>query len=58
MTKSYNKRQLSRIYPKGTRVGSENYMPQVSPELRLYSFAKSPTQRRILEKKIQQPFIC
>ena len=26
---SYNKRQLSRIYPKGTRVGSENYMPQV-----------------------------
>lgn len=52
MTKSYNKRQLSRIYPKGTRVGSENYMPQVSPELGLYSFAKSPTQRRILEKKI------
>ncbi|XP_028393517.1 1-phosphatidylinositol 4,5-bisphosphate phosphodiesterase beta-1-like isoform X2 [Dendronephthya gigantea] len=26
---NYNKRQLSRIYPKGTRVGSENYMPQV-----------------------------
>ena len=52
MTKSYNKRQLSRIYPKGTRVGSENYMPQVSPVLRLYSFAKSPTQRRISEKKI------
>ena len=30
---SYNKRQLSRIYPKGTRVGSENYMPQVSCSL-------------------------
>ncbi|KAF8789783.1 1-phosphatidylinositol 4 like protein [Argiope bruennichi] len=25
----YNKRQLSRIYPKGTRVDSSNYMPQV-----------------------------
>ncbi|PFX28836.1 1-phosphatidylinositol 4,5-bisphosphate phosphodiesterase beta-1 [Stylophora pistillata] len=26
---SYNKRQLSRIYPSGTRVGSANYMPQI-----------------------------
>ncbi|XP_031551844.1 1-phosphatidylinositol 4,5-bisphosphate phosphodiesterase beta-1-like isoform X2 [Actinia tenebrosa] len=26
---NYNKRQLSRIYPKGTRVGSENFMPQI-----------------------------
>ncbi|XP_064623811.1 1-phosphatidylinositol 4,5-bisphosphate phosphodiesterase beta-1-like isoform X2 [Lineus longissimus] len=26
---NYNKRQLSRIYPKGTRVDSGNYMPQV-----------------------------
>uniref|UniRef100_A0A4W3HCC0 1-phosphatidylinositol 4,5-bisphosphate phosphodiesterase n=1 Tax=Callorhinchus milii TaxID=7868 RepID=A0A4W3HCC0_CALMI len=25
----YNKRQMSRIYPKGTRVDSSNYMPQV-----------------------------
>ncbi|XP_035279636.1 1-phosphatidylinositol 4,5-bisphosphate phosphodiesterase beta-1-like isoform X1 [Anguilla anguilla] len=25
----YNKRQLSRLYPKGTRVDSSNYMPQV-----------------------------
>ncbi|XP_016334282.1 1-phosphatidylinositol 4,5-bisphosphate phosphodiesterase beta-1-like, partial [Sinocyclocheilus anshuiensis] len=25
----YNKLQLSRIYPKGTRVDSSNYMPQV-----------------------------
>ena len=26
---SYNKRQISRIYPKGTRVDSSNYMPQI-----------------------------
>ena len=26
---SFNKRQISRIYPKGTRVDSSNYMPQV-----------------------------
>ena len=25
----YNKRQLSRIYPKGTRVDSSNFLPQV-----------------------------
>ena len=27
---NYNKRQLSRIYPKGARVDSSNFMPQVS----------------------------
>ncbi|ELU03479.1 hypothetical protein CAPTEDRAFT_170497 [Capitella teleta] len=26
---NFNKRQLSRIYPKGTRVDSSNYMPQI-----------------------------
>ena len=26
---NYNKRQLSRIYPKGGRVDSSNYLPQV-----------------------------
>lgn len=26
---NYNKRQMSRIYPKGTRVDSSNYMPQI-----------------------------
>ena len=31
---NYNKRQMSRIYPKGTRVDSSNYMPQV------YTFEK------------------
>lgn len=30
---NYNKRQLSRIYPKGSRVDSSNFMPQVSIEL-------------------------
>ncbi len=28
---NYNKRQLSRIYPKGARVDSSNFMPQVRP---------------------------
>lgn len=27
---NYNKRQMSRIYPKGTRADSSNYMPQVT----------------------------
>lgn len=27
---NYNKRQMSRIYPKGARVDSSNYMPQVT----------------------------
>ena len=26
---SYNKRQMSRIYPRGGRVDSSNYMPQI-----------------------------
>lgn len=26
---NYNKKQMSRIYPKGARVDSSNYMPQV-----------------------------
>lgn len=26
---NYNKRQLSRIYPKGTRADSSNFLPQV-----------------------------
>lgn len=35
---NYNKRQMSRIYPKGTRADSSNYMPQVSHYL--YSYLK------------------
>ena len=30
LTWSYNKRQMSRIYPRGGRVDSSNYLPQVS----------------------------
>lgn len=33
---NYNKRQMSRIYPKGARVDSSNYMPQVSIAGSLY----------------------
>ena len=29
LTLSYNKRQMSRIYPKGGRYDSSNYMPQI-----------------------------
>lgn len=36
---NYNKRQMSRIYPKGTRADSSNYMPQVSIYLK-YIFLK------------------
>ena len=32
---NYNKRQMSRIYPKGTRADSSNYMPQVKYFFRL-----------------------
>jgi len=33
---NYNKRQMSRIYPKGTRADSSNYMPQVSLLLQIF----------------------
>lgn len=29
LTLRYNKRQLSRVYPKGTRVDSSNFQPQL-----------------------------
>lgn len=32
---NYNKKQMSRIYPKGARVDSSNYMPQVHIEIEL-----------------------
>lgn len=35
---NYNKRQMSRIYPSGTRANSSNYMPQViSKIIKLFS---------------------
>ena len=35
---NYNKRQLSRIYPKGARVDSSNFMPQVSKYVHINEF--------------------
>lgn len=32
---NYNKRQMSRIYPKGTRADSSNYMPQVGVRIHI-----------------------
>lgn len=34
---NYNKRQMSRIYPSGTRANSSNYMPQVSAFYTMFS---------------------
>lgn len=34
---NYNKRQMSRIYPKGTRADSSNYMPQVKLQICYYN---------------------
>lgn len=52
MTKSYNKRQMSRIYPKGTRVGSENYMPQVSePSVKIVQFCKVSNPKNDFRKE-------
>jgi len=34
---NYNKRQMSRIYPKGTRADSSNYMPQVKSQIFYYN---------------------
>lgn len=46
---NYNKRQMSRIYPKGTRADSSNYMPQVRfdklDRIRIF-FPKIPTLSR------------
>ena len=36
---NYNKRQLSRIYPKGARVDSSNFMPQVNSKLSQFKIA-------------------
>lgn len=38
---NYNKRQLSRIYPKGARVDSSNFLPQVrTPTTKSFQFKK------------------
>ena len=35
---NYNKRQISRLYPKGARVDSSNFMPQVCYRVSTNSF--------------------
>jgi hypothetical protein len=40
---NYNKRQMSRIYPRGTRADSSNYMPQV---------CKNRTQARLIKRRV------
>lgn len=44
---NYNKRQMSRIYPKGTRADSSNYMPQVSVDSTLLNYAISKIMKII-----------
>ena len=38
---NYNKRQISRLYPKGARVDSSNFMPQVFTQIILFIFASN-----------------
>ena len=50
---SYNKRQLSRIYPSGTRVGSANYMPQVNKNKACSSiYSRLPLSRTLLGEDV------
>jgi hypothetical protein len=35
---NYNKKQISRIYPKGTRVDSSNFMPQARFKIFLFFY--------------------
>jgi phosphatidylinositol phospholipase C, beta len=39
---NYNKKQMSRIYPKGARVDSSNYMPQVRSNFELVCVVGTP----------------
>lgn len=48
---NYNKRQMSRIYPKGTRADSSNYMPQVK-QARRAQFAQRGIRRKIFQWSI------
>ncbi|GFT90575.1 1-phosphatidylinositol 4,5-bisphosphate phosphodiesterase beta-4, partial [Trichonephila clavipes] len=46
---NYNKRQMSRIYPKGTRADSSNYMPQKSKNIWFQNLTNSKTESNELE---------
>ncbi|KAF8789782.1 1-phosphatidylinositol 4 like protein [Argiope bruennichi] len=50
---NYNKRQMSRIYPKGTRADSSNYMPQVVlPDLAVLRIAVYDENGKMLGQRI------
>lgn len=49
---NYNKRQMSRIYPKGTRADSSNYMPQVKHKTCRAQFAQRGTRRKVSQWSI------
>ncbi|XP_062523546.1 1-phosphatidylinositol 4,5-bisphosphate phosphodiesterase beta-1-like [Corticium candelabrum] len=63
---NYNKRQLSRVYPKGSRYDSSNYMPQIISgqmlcghrcgiyvELEMYGLPTDTVRRRYKTKTVQ-----
>ena len=55
---SYNKRQLSRIYPSGTRVGSANYMPQVNKNKACSSiYSRIPLLRTLLGEDVMSVIV-
>ena len=51
----YNKRQISRLYPKGARVDSSNYMPQVGAlHCPLSSYLHHPPSTRLRDSLVLQ----
>lgn len=52
---NYNKRQMSRIYPRGTRADSSNYMPQV---ILLFENIKELENYKKKINKIKINFVC
>lgn len=43
---NYNKHQLSRVYPAGTRFDSSNFMPQVTIIINVYKIKTTSQQMR------------
>lgn len=52
---NYNKRQMSRIYPKGTRADSSNYMPQVMLAYRIISLSEFGEMMNTFERPLPYP---
>uniref|UniRef100_A0A8C2BUA3 Phosphoinositide phospholipase C n=1 Tax=Cyprinus carpio TaxID=7962 RepID=A0A8C2BUA3_CYPCA len=61
-TRSYNKRQMSRIYPKGGRVDSSNYMPQIfwnaGCQMVSLNFQTPDTEPSVSQDVIPAPLSC